>query len=245
MYGVLEVAAAGWAVAVLPGLRFEGITVHTCPGMAFTASGTENIALACRESGSGLCYLSTDYVFDGTAEEPYETGDVPNPVSVYGRSKYEGERLAASLVPSHYILRTSWVFGANGNNFVKTILKHAAEKEFLKVVFDQVGTPTYAADLASAIMTIAARVIRNQKAFNPGIYHYSNEGVCSWYDFAIEIVSLSGLDCRVIPIRSDEFPSKVKRPSYSVLDKSKIKENYDLEIPYWKDSLRKCINLLR
>lgn len=203
-----------------------------------------NLAGALRNTDGRLIHVSTDYVFDGAANTPYNENSGVNPLSVYARSKRAGEENALTH-PYSMVIRTSWLYSSFGNNFVRTILKHAAEKEFLKVVFDQVGTPTYAADLASAIMTIAARVIRNQKAFNPGIYHYSNEGVCSWYDFAIEIVSLSGLVCRVIPIRSDEFPSKVKRPSYSVLDKSKIKENYDLEIPYWKDSLRKCIKLLR
>lgn len=203
-----------------------------------------NLARAIKNTDRRLIHVSTDYVFDGDANTPYNENSKTNPISAYARSKRAGEENALTHHAS-MIIRTSWLYSSFGNNFVKTILKNAAEKEFLKVVFDQVGTPTYAADLAAAIMTIVAGVIRNQKAFIPGIYHYSNEGVCSWYDFACEIVSMSGSGCRVIPILSGEFPSKVKRPSYSVLDKSKIKENYGLEIPYWKDSLEKCINLLR
>lgn len=208
------------------------------------SAAVRNLAGALRNTEGKLIHVSTDYVFDGSANTPYNENSGVNPLSVYARSKRAGEENALTH-PASMVIRTSWLYSSFGNNFVRTILRHAAEKEFLRVVFDQAGTPTYAADLASAIMTIAARVIRNQKAFIPGIYHYSNEGVCSWYDFANEIVSLSGLKCRIIPIMSDEFPSTVKRPSYSVLDKSKIKENYDLEIPYWKDSLMKCINLLR
>lgn len=203
-----------------------------------------NLARAISDTDRRLIHVSTDYVFDGNANTPYNENSEANPISVYARSKHAGEENALKHHAS-MIIRTSWLYSSFGNNFVKTILKNASEKEFLKVVFDQVGTPTYAADLASAVMTIVAGVIRNQKAFIPGIYHYSNEGVCSWYDFACEIVSMSGSRCRVIPILSGEFPSKVKRPSYSVLDKSKIKETYGMEIPYWKDSLEKCINLLR
>ncbi len=203
-----------------------------------------NLAGAIRDTDRRLIHVSTDYVFDGNANTPYNENSETNPLSVYARSKRAGEQNALTHHAS-MIIRTSWLYSSFGNNFVKTILKNADEKELLKVVFDQVGTPTYAADLAYAIMTIVAGVVRNQKAFKPGIYHYSNEGVCSWYDFACEIVEMSGSECRVIPILSGEFPSKVKRPSFSVLDKSKIKENYGLEIPYWKDSLKKCINLLR
>lgn len=203
-----------------------------------------NLVRAIRNTDRRLIHVSTDYVFDGNANTPYNENSETNPLSVYAKSKRAGEENALTHHAS-MIIRTSWLYSSFGNNFVKTILKNAAEKEFLKVVFDQVGTPTYAADLASAILTIVAGVIRNNKAFNPGIYHYSNEGVCSWYDFACEIVSMAGSVCRVIPILSSEFQSKVKRPSYSVLDKSKIKENYGLEIPYWKDSLKHCIKLLR
>ena len=143
------------------------------------------------------------------------------------------------------IIRTSWLYSSFGKNFVKTIIRNAAEKESLKVVFDQTGTPTYAADLAEAIMNIISGVIRNQIAMNSGIYNYSNEGVCSWYDFACEIVKEMGLNCSVIPVLSKEFQQSANRPSYSVMDKSKIKDNYGLTIPHWRTSLLKCIKLLK
>jgi dTDP-4-dehydrorhamnose reductase len=143
------------------------------------------------------------------------------------------------------IIRTAWLYSSFGNNFVKTILRNAAEKESIKVVFDRTGTPTYAADLAGAIMNIISGVIRNQIAMNSGIYNYSNEGVCSWYDFASEIIKESGLTCQVLPVLTKDFPQAAKRPVYSVLDKSKIKENYGLSIPHWKDSLIKCLKLLK
>jgi dTDP-4-dehydrorhamnose reductase len=143
------------------------------------------------------------------------------------------------------IIRTSWLYSLYGTNFVKTILARAKEKDSLRVVFDQTGTPTYAADLAGAIMNIISGVIRNQVAFNAGLYHYSNEGVCSWYDFAAAIVEEAGLVCKVLPILSKDYPTAAQRPSYSVLDKTKIKENYNLEIPHWRSSLKKCIKLLQ
>jgi len=208
------------------------------------ALSVRNLVRSIKDSDRRLIHVSTDYVFDGNANTPYNENSVTNPLSVYAKSKRAGEENAL-IHHASMIIRTSWLYSSFGNNFVKTIIKHASEKESLKVVFDQVGTPTYAADLANAIMIIASKVIRNQIAFNAGIYHYSNEGVCSWYDFACEIIQMSAINCKVHPILSKEFPSTVIRPSYSVLDKSKIKENYSLEIPYWKESLEKCIKLLR
>ena len=142
------------------------------------------------------------------------------------------------------IIRTSWLYSSFGNNFVKTILKHGKEKESLRVVFDQTGTPTYAADLAGAIMSIISGVIRNQIALNAGIYNYSNEGTCSWYDFAVEIVKEAGLSCRIDPVLTKDYQMAAQRPAYSVMDKSKIKDNYNLSIPHWRSSLIKCIKLL-
>jgi dTDP-4-dehydrorhamnose reductase len=142
------------------------------------------------------------------------------------------------------IIRTSWLYSSFGNNFVKTILKNAKEKESLRVVFDQTGTPTYAADLAGAIMHIVSGVIRNQIALNAGIYNYSNEGVCTWYDFALEIIQEAGLNCKVNPVLTKDYLSAAQRPAFSVLDKSKIKDNYGLSIPHWRTSLKKCIKLL-
>ncbi len=211
--------------------------------MLVNAAGVKNIVAAIRGSECRLIHISTDYVFDGKSNVPYNEYSVPNPLSAYARSKAEGERFALT----HYlsiILRTSWLYSSRGNNFVKTILKHGAEKDTLRVVFDQTGTPTYAADLADVIMLIISRVIRNQIAFNAGIYHYSNEGVCSWYDLACEIVLEAGLKCKVVPILSKEYPSIVQRPFYSVLDKSKIRENYGIEIPHWRSGLSRCMRLL-
>lgn len=203
----------------------------------------KNLAESIKGTESKLIHISTDYVFDGNSNRPYNEDSATNPQSAYGRSKLEGERYAL-LHNGTMIIRTSWLYSSFGNNFVKTIIKHGKEKESLNVVFDQVGTPTYAADLADTILLIISKVIRNQIAFNAGIYHYSNEGVCSWYDFATEIILESGLKCKVNPILSKDFPSNAKRPFYSALDKSKIKENYGIEIPHWRSRLNKCMKLL-
>lgn len=211
--------------------------------LLINSSAVKNIALSIKGSECRFIHISTDYVFDGQSNTPYNETIVPNPLSAYGRSKLEGERVAL-IHHGSTIIRTSWLYSSYGNNFVKTILKHASEKDSLKVVFDQTGTPTYAANLANAILLIVSRVIRNQMAYNAGIYHYSDEGVCSWYDFAQEIIRESGLKTKVIPILSKEYPTLARRPLYSVLDKSKIKENYSIEIPHWRDSLIKCIKLL-
>ena len=182
-----------------------------------------------------LIHISTDYVFDGSKNTPYLETDPTAPLGVYGRTKLAGEKAVTDSGCDYLIIRTSWLYSSFGNNFVKTIRRLTAEKDSLKVVFDQVGTPTYAGDLAQAIL----KIIDSEKyADNAGIYHFSNEGVCSWYDFAIEIMNLSGNLCDIQPCHSDEFPSKVKRPNFSVLDKTKIKETFGLKIPYWKVSLR-------
>ena len=182
-----------------------------------------------------LIHISTDYVFDGSKNTPYLVTDPTAPLGVYGRTKLAGEKAVTDSGCDYLIIRTSWLYSSFGNNFVKTIRRLTAEKDSLKVVFDQVGTPTYAADLASAILEI---IETGKYKSNSGIYHFSNEGVCSWYDFAIEIRNLSGNLCDIQPCHSDEFPSKVKRPNFSVLDKTKIKETFGLKIPYWKDALR-------
>jgi dTDP-4-dehydrorhamnose reductase len=197
--------------------------------------------------GGSLCrfiHISSDYVYDGKSNVPYNESIVAAPSSAYGRSKLAGEKYAL-LHQGSMIIRTSWLYSSFGANFVKTILKNAAEKESLKVVFDQTGTPTYAADLAGAIMSIISGVIRNQIAMNSGIYNYSNEGVCSWYDFACEIVKEAGLSCKVNPVLTKDYHSVAERPVYSVMDKSKIKDNYSLSIPHWRTSLSKCIKLLK
>jgi len=202
-----------------------------------------NIAEAIKGTDCKLIHVSTDYVFDGSSAFPYNESSVTNPQSAYGRSKLKGEKNALRH-PYTMIIRTAWLYSSFGNNFLKTILRLSSEKESLPVVFDQTGTPTYAADLADAILTIISKVIRNQSVFTAGIYHFSNEGVCSWYDFATEIVNEKGSKCRIIPILSKDFHSVAKRPAYSVLDKSKIKETYGLEIPHWREGLQRCMKLL-
>jgi dTDP-4-dehydrorhamnose reductase len=216
------------------------------PDQALLINGTavKNITEAIRGSECRFIHISSDYVYDGSLNVPYNENITANPLSAYGRSKLAGEKYAL-LHNGSMIIRTAWLYSSFGNNFVKTILRNAAEKESLKVVFDQTGTPTYAADLAGAIMNIISGVIRNQIAMNSGIYNYSNEGVCSWYDFAREIIKESGLTCRVLPVLTKDYPQAAKRPVYSVLDKSKIKENYGLSIPHWRDSLIKCLKLLK
>ena len=216
------------------------------PDQALLINGTavKNITEAIRGSECRFIHVSSDYVYDGSSNVPYNENIPENPLSAYGRSKLAGEKYAL-LHNGSMIIRTAWLYSSFGNNFVKTILRNAAEKESLKVVFDQTGTPTYAADLAGAIMNIISGVIRNQIAMNSGIYNYSNEGVCSWYDFAREIIKESGLTCRVLPVLTKDYPQAAKRPVYSVLDKSKIKENYGLSIPHWRDSLIKCLKLLK
>jgi dTDP-4-dehydrorhamnose reductase len=216
------------------------------PEQALLINGTavKNITEVIRGTECRFIHVSTDYVYDGKSNVPYNENVLANPQSSYGRSKLAGEKYAL-LHQGSMIIRTAWLYSSFGNNFVKTILRHASEKESLNVVFDQTGTPTYAADLAEAIMNIVSGVIRNQMAMNSGIYNYSNEGVCSWFDFACEIVKEAGLPCTIHPILSKDYRQAAQRPTYSVLDKSKIKENYGLSIPHWRTSLLKCMKLLK
>jgi dTDP-4-dehydrorhamnose reductase len=215
------------------------------PDKAMLVNGTavKNIIDVVRESECKFIHISSDYVYDGKNNVPYSEYSTPNPQSAYGRSKLAGEKYALQHHGS-MVIRTSWLYSSFGTNFVKSILKNAGEKDSLKVVFDQTGTPTYAADLAGAIMSIVSGVIRNQFALSAGVFNYSNEGVCSWYDFATEIINEAGLQCKVSPVLTKEYRLAAQRPEYSVLDKSKIKEIYNLTIPHWRTSLSKCINLL-
>lgn len=192
-----------------------------------------------KANGAKLIHVSTDYVFAGDAHLPYEETDEVAPNGAYGKTKLEGEQNCQTENPETVIIRTAWLYSAFGNNFVKTLLRLGAERDVLDVVYDQVGSPTYAADLAQAILKVA-----ESENFVPGIYHYSNEGVTSWYDFALAIFEISGVDCKAIPVLSENFPSPVKRPAYSVLNKAKIKGTYNLEVPYWRDSLKICIKHL-
>jgi len=197
----------------------------------------QNIAKAASKTGARVIHVSTDYVFDGKSYRPYKESDKVNPVSVYGNSKRKGEMVLLSYCPDAIVLRTAWLYSPHGHNFVKTMLKAGKERPELRVVFDQVGTPTSATDLASAIYSIV-----NARQWMPGIYHYSDEGAISWYDFAMAIHRIAGIDtCRVVPVTTDDYPTPASRPHYSVLDKSKIKSTFDIKIPYWEDSLRDCI----
>jgi len=199
-----------------------------------------NIARAARAVKAKVLHVSTDYVFDGTNHSPYVESDPVCPASVYGMSKLEGEEVLLASCPDAVIIRTSWLYSIFGNNFVKTMIKLGKEREKLTVIFDQIGTPTYAGDLASALMQI---VVASEKgAFVPGIYHFSDEGVCSWYDFTISIHRLAGINtCQVLPIETKDYPAKAARPAYSVLNKSKIKAVYGITIPHWETSLADCI----
>ena len=208
------------------------------------AKAPENLAMAMKEVGGLLVHISTDYVFGG---DPYNTpcreDQKGSPTGVYGQTKLHGEQRILATGVKHIIIRTAWLYSEFGKNFVKTMLSLTATKPQLKVVFDQCGTPTYAGDLANVIYDI----IENRKFDNnEGIYHFSNEGVCSWYDFTKVIAQMAGhTTCDIQPCHSDEFPSPVKRPAYSVLDKSKIKDTFGITIPYWTDGLRKCIAALQ
>ena len=206
------------------------------------AQAVEYLALACRENNATLIHISTDYVFGGNEGNTPRTEDEPvNPTGAYGRTKLHGEEAIKKVGCNNIIIRTAWLYSEFGNNFVKTMRKLTSERDKLNVVFDQIGTPTYAFDLANVIFKIIEERRYDELT---GIYHFSNEGVISWYDFAKEICELSGNSCDIQPCHSDEFPSKVKRPSYSVLDKTKIKNKLNITIPHWKESLKNCIKNL-
>lgn len=194
----------------------------------------------CARYGVKVIHISTDYVFSGESFKPYNEKDEPYPQGIYGRTKLNGEGLLSSFCHDSVIIRTSWLYSEYGNNFVKTMLKKGAELGNLNVVADQIGSPTYAGDLADAI----CKVLMSDK-WHPGIYHYSNEGVASWYDFAKAIFELSKMEVNVNPVPTTAYPTPAKRPHYSVLDKTKIKQTFDIAIPYWRDSLKKCLEILQ
>ena len=209
------------------------------------AQAVEYLAKACKDNGATLIHISTDYVFGGNkGNTPRTENEAVNPTGAYGRSKLHGEQVIEKSGCNYLIIRTAWLYSEFGNNFVKTMRKLTAERDNLKVVFDQVGTPTYALDLAKVIKLFIEKlkIVNSQLSILNSIYNFTNEGVTSWYDFAKEICELSGNKCDIQPCHSDEFPSKVKRPSYSVLDKTKIKKELNITIPYWKESLKICVN---
>ena len=237
--------------AILDFVKANQITVIVnCAAYTAVDKAEENVELCTRLNADAVGYLakaaeahgaefiqiSTDYVFDGTAHIPYQEIEATCPNSVYGHTKLAGEQNALTLCSRSMVIRTAWLYSTFGNNFVKTMIRLGKERENLGVIFDQVGTPTYARDLARVIFTAI------RQGVVPGIYHFSNEGVCSWYDFTKAIHRLAGITtCQVKPLHTEEYPTPAKRPHYSVLDKTKIKKTYSIEIPYWMDSLQSCI----
>ena len=201
-----------------------------------------NLAAAAKATGATLFHVSTDYVFDGTAHTPYTEDGTPSPLGAYGRTKLAGERAVMASGCRYLIFRTAWLYSEYGNNFLKTMLRLTSERDTLQVVFDQIGTPTYAGDLALAIFSI---IESERYAGNEGVYHFTDEGVCSWYDFATEIAAAAGHDsCHIIPCHTSEFPTKAARPAYSVLDKTKIKTTFQMDIPHWREPMIYCLKQL-
>ena len=203
------------------------------------------LAEACNARGLKLIHVSTDYVFNGMAHMPYTEEAPTSPDSAYGLTKLEGEQEIEAVCEESVIIRTSWLYSAYGNNFVKTMLRLGKERDELGVIFDQIGTPTYACDLADVILTIVSKIEAGESKDTWGIYHYSNEGVCSWYDFAYEIFRQEGIVCRVKPIGTVDYPTPAKRPHYSVMNKKKIKSTFDINIHHWTESLKDCLKKLK
>lgn len=204
---------------------------------AVNETGAANLAIACASNQATLIHISTDFVFEGNEVKLLLEADEANPISVYGQTKLDGEKAVTALLKEHFILRTSWLYSEYANNFVKTMLKLGSERAELNIIADQVGTPTYAIDLSNAIFDI---IQSGSDAY--GIYHYSNEGVTSWFDFARAIFDISETKVKTNPIPGSAYPTKATRPAFSVMDKSKIKSTFNIDIPYWRDSLIKCIN---
>jgi len=205
----------------------------------------KQLAEIAKQQDITLIQISTDYVFDGQNYKPYVESDTVNPQSVYGKTKLKGEQAFLEVNPTGCIIRTSWVYSEYGNNFVKTMQRLGKEREALGVIFDQIGSPTYAGDLAKAILTIVESDTVKQLEKENKVFHFSNEGVCSWYDFAKSIFEISQIQCDVNPIETKDYPTPATRPHYSLLNKAKIKQTFELSIPYWKDSLQTCIKRLQ
>jgi dTDP-4-dehydrorhamnose reductase len=209
------------------------------------SEGVLNIVNALNRVNGKLIHISTDYVFDGDHFLPYKESDSVSPIGVYGETKRLGELAVINSDIDAIVIRTSWLYSSYGNNFVKTMLRLGNEKENLGVIFDQVGTPTYARDLAKTSLEILHGFTSANINKNGNLYHYSNEGVASWYDFAIAAMELASINCQVHPIQTKDYPTKAKRPQYSVLNKSKVKADFKIEIPYWRDSLKDCIKKIK
>ena len=208
-------------------------------------SGVSNLVEALNKVDGKFIHISTDYVFDGSNSEPYKESDPVNPIGVYGKTKRAGELAIINSSIDAIVIRTSWLYSSFGNNFVKTMFRLGFEEESINVICDQIGTPTYAKNLAKTCLDILSISDYTRISKKGKIYHYSNEGVASWYDFAISIMELGGFNCKVKAVQTKDYPTLAKRPLYSVLNKAKIKEDFEIDIPYWKDSLKDCINKLR
>lgn len=206
---------------------------------AVNTDAVKNLAMAADANGAKIIHISTDYVFDGTNHRPYRESDKVNPVSQYGTTKRKGETLLLALAPQAIIIRTAWLYSAHGKNFVKTMLRLADSQPEIKVVCDQIGTPTFARDLARAVV----KVLQSHQ-WVPGIYHFTDEGAASWYDFAKAIFRIAGKDVKVTPIPTEDYPTPASRPSYSILDRTRIKATYGIEIPHWEEALADCLRQL-
>ena len=211
--------------------------------IAVNFEGTQNLVKILEETGGRLIHISTDYVFDGESFKPYDEEEEVNPLGVYGLSKLKGENTLLDSNVNGIVIRTSWLYSSFGSNFVKTMLRLGDERTDLGVIFDQVGTPTYAKDLAKLCLDILSQNDMLNK--NGKLYHYSNEGAASWYDFAKAIMEINEIDCEIKPIETKEYPTPAKRPLYSILNKNKIKKDFNVEIPYWRDSLNHCLIKLK
>ena len=205
---------------------------------SINVTGCENLAKACKENNTILLHISTDFIFDGTATQPYSEESIPNPTGVYGQTKLDGEKAIQAILDHYFIVRTSWVYSEFGSNFMKTMLRLGSERDTLSVVNDQIGTPTNAVDLAEALINITQTYNLQPTTGNFGIYNFSNEGQCSWYDFAKKIFEINKIEIDLQPIPTSAYPTPAKRPSYSVLDKSKIKKVFGVEVKSWEESLK-------
>jgi dTDP-4-dehydrorhamnose reductase len=211
---------------------------------AVNVNGVKNLALAAQTTQTRLLHISTDYVYHNSQNTPFKEGDATSPQSVYGQTKLRGELEARAIQEAMITVRTSWVYSSFGNNFVKTMLRLGAEREQLSVIFDQIGSPTYARDLAQALLDIIIHKENHKEEAFAGVYHYSNEGVCSWYDFAHAIFEHKEIACQLLPIETKDYPTPAQRPPFSLLNKSKIKADFGLVIPHWRESLYACLELL-
>ena len=208
--------------------------------LRINCDAVRNLGEAAQAVGAKVIHISTDYVFDGSSCRPYLESDATCPVSAYGRAKLAGEQALRQACPDSVIIRTAWLYSEYGNNFMKTVLRLGKERDELRFIFDQVGTPTYAGDLAKAMLTVMEAAENDR--YVPGIYHFSNEGVCSWYDFTVKILQIAGMENVVIPIETKDYPTPATRPHYSVLNKGKIKRTYGIVIPHWEKSLAYCMS---